>query len=327
MKNNKKHTSGITLIALVVTIIVLLILAGISIAMLSGNNGILQRAGDAKQTSERAEAKEQAQMDIMDWITDKTANNQNSTLDNAKVKEILIGKSYVKNGQPGNDSFITAKGEYEIPYSELYKSNDDSPSIGQKLTEIITSEDYGKPTDYSVTVNGKTLNNWKVFLNDENNVYIIMGEYLEASLVQDITGIETDTTNYKYGVWHNGNRTPFLNALLSSNNWSFLTGGITGATATGAPTIEQLETSYGQQSLEYGSVSGDLYVLPQSDNGNCDAYWIASPEHDDDFDLWAVSSNGELYFGGATERGLRPLIKLSPDSTGKKENGIIKIDK
>ena len=88
--------------------------------MLSGNNGILQRAGDAKQTSERAEAKEQAQMDIMDWITDKTANNQNSTLDNAKVKEILIGKSYVKNGQPGNDSFITAKGEYEIPYSELY---------------------------------------------------------------------------------------------------------------------------------------------------------------------------------------------------------------
>ena len=40
MKNNK----GITLIALVVTIIVLLILAGVSIAMLTGQNGILNRA-------------------------------------------------------------------------------------------------------------------------------------------------------------------------------------------------------------------------------------------------------------------------------------------
>ena len=52
MKNNK----GITLIALVVTIIVLLILAGVSIAMLSGQNGILNRAtwqsklGDAEST-------------------------------------------------------------------------------------------------------------------------------------------------------------------------------------------------------------------------------------------------------------------------------------
>ena len=47
MKNNK----GITLIALVVTIIVLLILAGVSIAMLTGQNGILEKAGAAKKAS------------------------------------------------------------------------------------------------------------------------------------------------------------------------------------------------------------------------------------------------------------------------------------
>lgn len=328
--NNKekplKTSNGITLIALVITIIVLLILAGISISMLSGDNSILQKATDAKTSSERSEAKEQAQIDIMAWITDKTANHQDASLNDEKIKEILSdNKSYVKVA--GDTSFTTAKGEYVIPYSELYKSNDNPPSTGQKLTEIITSEDYGKSTDYSVSVNGKILNNWKIFLNDENNVYIIMGEFLDASLVQNITGIETDTTNYKYGVWHNGNRTPFLNSLLTPNNWSFLTNGLNGATATGTPTIEQLEASYGQQSLEYGSVSGNLYVLPQSDNGNCDAYWLASPEYDDDFDLWAVSSNGELYFGGASERGLRPLIKLSTDSTGKKESDKIVIDK
>ena len=39
--------SGITLIALVITIILLMILAGVSIATLSGENGILGRAADA----------------------------------------------------------------------------------------------------------------------------------------------------------------------------------------------------------------------------------------------------------------------------------------
>ncbi len=47
MKKLQKQ-NAITLIALVVTIIVLLILAGISITMLTGQNGILNRAGEAK---------------------------------------------------------------------------------------------------------------------------------------------------------------------------------------------------------------------------------------------------------------------------------------
>lgn len=119
-----KRNKGITLIALVVTIIVLLILAGISISMLAGDNSILQKSTEAKQNSEREEAKEQAQMDIMAWITDKASNHEDSSLDDSKVKDILTGKSYVKNGQPGNDSFFTAKGEYEISYSELYTASD-----------------------------------------------------------------------------------------------------------------------------------------------------------------------------------------------------------
>ena len=47
----KKFQNGITLIALVITIIVLLILAGVSIATLTGENGILTRANDAKTTN------------------------------------------------------------------------------------------------------------------------------------------------------------------------------------------------------------------------------------------------------------------------------------
>ena len=54
MTNNK----GITLIALVITIIVLLILAGVSIAMLTGQNGILTQANNAGTQTREADIKE-----------------------------------------------------------------------------------------------------------------------------------------------------------------------------------------------------------------------------------------------------------------------------
>ena len=47
MNKTKKNTRGITLIALVITIIVLLILAGVTIAALEGDNGIVTRAKEA----------------------------------------------------------------------------------------------------------------------------------------------------------------------------------------------------------------------------------------------------------------------------------------
>ena len=62
MKNDSekflKDRKGITLIALVITIIVLLILAGVSIAMLSGDNGILTNTGNAKKETIEGEEKE-----------------------------------------------------------------------------------------------------------------------------------------------------------------------------------------------------------------------------------------------------------------------------
>ena len=54
----RKRANGITLIALVITIIVLLILAGVTIATLTGENGILTRASDAAEQTEVAEEKE-----------------------------------------------------------------------------------------------------------------------------------------------------------------------------------------------------------------------------------------------------------------------------
>ena len=72
----EKNETAITLIALVITIIVLLILAGISIAMLTGENGILTKAQEAKRRTEEAAANEQAELDrIEDYITENTNGN------------------------------------------------------------------------------------------------------------------------------------------------------------------------------------------------------------------------------------------------------------
>ena len=57
-----KENKGITLIALVIMIVVLLILAGVSIAMLTGNNGILTQAKKAKQETEEAGENENARL-------------------------------------------------------------------------------------------------------------------------------------------------------------------------------------------------------------------------------------------------------------------------
>lgn len=65
LKEKFKNNKGITLIALVITIIVLLILAGVSIATLTGDNGILKQAQEAKNKTKIAEVKERAQTDIL----------------------------------------------------------------------------------------------------------------------------------------------------------------------------------------------------------------------------------------------------------------------
>lgn len=71
MTNNK----GITLIALVITIIVLLILAGVSIAMLTGDNGILTQANKAKDDTAKAEIAEKVNMAIQSAYTDYVVNS------------------------------------------------------------------------------------------------------------------------------------------------------------------------------------------------------------------------------------------------------------
>ena len=70
LKNNAK---GITLIALIITIIVLLVLAGVTIAMLTGENGIINKAMQAKIRTEEAKETEEAGLkEIENYLNGKS---------------------------------------------------------------------------------------------------------------------------------------------------------------------------------------------------------------------------------------------------------------
>jgi len=97
---------------------VLLILAGISIAMLTGENGILTKGESASKETEIVEAKEQAKLDIAKWIADKLEKGDSAKIDDKVIREILTGKEYV--GSISTDKFTTKKNGYEIPYADLY---------------------------------------------------------------------------------------------------------------------------------------------------------------------------------------------------------------
>ena len=75
LRDTLRRNKGITLIALVVTIIVLLILAGISIAMLTGQNGILNRAAEAKEKTRAAQEDENEKLQGYEKIINQYAEN------------------------------------------------------------------------------------------------------------------------------------------------------------------------------------------------------------------------------------------------------------
>ena len=95
-----KSTKGITLIALVVTIIVLLILAGVSIAMLTGNNGILTQGKRAKEEQAHAAVKEGIMLLYNEYKT-KQEVNASKVQEETKVASTELVKIAENEGAEG----------------------------------------------------------------------------------------------------------------------------------------------------------------------------------------------------------------------------------
>ena len=178
MKRNK----GITLIALVITIIVLLILAGVAIAMLSGENGILKKAADAKTNTGKSSEEEQVRLAALSALaadngnigTEKYYEALNKELEKIKAgtgtvsglpAEVKIGDNrYVirKNGEAaqlgeagwmykkdskGRETIVT-NGVYELPIGTYINYNAAATDAkGETIVEKKITSNGGSPTD------------------------------------------------------------------------------------------------------------------------------------------------------------------------------------
>ena len=105
-----KNKAGITLIALVVTIVVLLILAGVSISLILDNNGIIKKSKDARREYRQAQTNEQEQMDNAgDWIDEAVTGK-------VTLAKVPVGTKASKNGtingEEGNSNNPTIPKNY-----------------------------------------------------------------------------------------------------------------------------------------------------------------------------------------------------------------------
>ena len=116
-----KNQRGITLIALVVTIIVLIVLAGIAISMTVGENGIFTKAREAKRLQITAEAKEKIGAEILDAQIEATQKNEQ--LQQSKVEEIIAKYGEL---QADGDTIKLKDNGYEVSLKEIYNGSTSS---------------------------------------------------------------------------------------------------------------------------------------------------------------------------------------------------------
>lgn len=124
-----REQKGITLIALVITIIVLLILAGVTIAMLAGENGILGRSTQTKEANAEAQAREQSNLAYMTVRTeiaalkvkDGTYKPASSTVkdgSNDKPSNQYLAELCAKDLNTTAQSAITSTAGWNVAYGE-----------------------------------------------------------------------------------------------------------------------------------------------------------------------------------------------------------------
>ena len=135
-----KREKGITLIALVITIIVLLILAGVTIATLTGDNGILTKAGDAKTQTEQAKEDENLKIAIAgSYGTDGKLNLKDlkDNLENQKIPYTDSDKFPLEVTVNGEKKKIDANGNVTVKLESVA----DSKTKGTVFNDTTTLED------------------------------------------------------------------------------------------------------------------------------------------------------------------------------------------
>ncbi|MBR2786934.1 MAG: InlB B-repeat-containing protein, partial [Clostridia bacterium] len=216
--------------------------------------------------------------------------------------------------QPGENAFIVA-------YDTFVEQSPRPLEIGDRV-------------GYSTSLNGVTLNNWKVFYIDEDYTYLILDGYLPNSAIDTttMTGLVKTGT---YGVNAENNRGELLTAINTKSNWdSLLTGTMNGTEvsetrtedvwAVGSPDMDlfedSLEEKYPNATSEYDADDGfaghavysDILYFPyKSEVGSSYGYWTGTAGDSTD-DICVVGANSKLLKLAYNDESLalRPIICL-----------------
>ena len=206
MLNNKK---GITLIALVVTVVVLIILAGVSINAVLGDNGIIKKANQAASVTKEAEVKEAINRTILEFYL----TNDYATLEDflkAKAEDGSID-SVTKNA---DGTLTVKKGDYSVTVENKTNSSGGSGSGGSTGGETQTPE----ITVGEIKVVADSTGTGSA-ITDAASVYL--GNTLYITFVHSITGGTTvvDKT-IPYAVTKNGTYNFTVTGIVNGKSYT-----------------------------------------------------------------------------------------------------------
>ena len=185
MKKFKNANKGITLIALVITVIVLLILAGVALATLTGDSGILSNAEKAKEQTNLANSKEQVELAVQGALTkayaEGTGTISRDFLENELNNVVGAGKY---NLSAGEAPWTVTVGDYETKVEASGKIPEPpKPAEAGKLYE----------KDIVIKVGNEEISMLGGFtLSGATNEYESVDKGVVAYLIQDGTTVEWD---------------------------------------------------------------------------------------------------------------------------------------
>ena len=193
--------TAITLVALVITIIVLLILAGVTLNMVIGENGIFGKANNAKNKTEIAQYEEELRMCVLEIQTDEATKGTTFGIDT--IRNNLVQK--VNELQNTNDiEIITEEGNatiegiykgYEFTIDEKYVAHIGDKATGIRILTSLNPTGWTQgPVTATITIKS---NNGIAKIKPENEKEIDVGGKTEYVITKE--NIEENTT-YKYEI-------------------------------------------------------------------------------------------------------------------------------
>ena len=218
MVKKSEKNKGITLIALVVTIVVLIILAGISISMLTGENGIITQAQKAKEETEIGKEKEMVSLAVSSlkgqgYVTGEnflTSENLQKEMDEiaGKDKTLVTGTTIltVLFRESNREYYINSKGEFVEPidYSTIYTYTEDGYITGLK-DEYLGGGTTGSSIKYASLNNLRLSFDYSRYMAEELNGTLEIPNKINNT---KIIGIESDAfikiRNLKKVIMQNG---------------------------------------------------------------------------------------------------------------------------